>query len=80
MITTNETDDFSFDAVLELESSFVEHGMQEGFRIGEQLGREEGYQLGLAQGHELGKELGYYLGCALAWEYESVLLASKICS
>lgn len=54
---TEEGDNDSLDAVLNLEQGFVEVGLAEGARYGEAKGAEDGFSAGYSAGHGLGEEV-----------------------
>eukprot|EP00002_Diphylleia_rotans_P034803 TRINITY_DN7508_c0_g1_i1.p1 TRINITY_DN7508_c0_g1~~TRINITY_DN7508_c0_g1_i1.p1 ORF type:complete len:101 (+),score=18.48 TRINITY_DN7508_c0_g1_i1:43-345(+) len=51
-----------FDAILDLEGSFLREGSDEGIRDGKKSGLSSGYRIGLVKGREVGWEIGCYVG------------------
>lgn len=56
-----------FDAVLDMESEFIQTGTAEGCLVGQKRGYLEGKQMGIQKGSELGTEIGFYCGCVRTW-------------
>ncbi|OZJ03299.1 hypothetical protein BZG36_02274 [Bifiguratus adelaidae] len=59
--------DLDLDALVNLETMFMEYGYEDGMKAGELSGALEGRVLGCEKAFEISRELGYYYGCASTW-------------
>jgi len=66
-----------FEALINLEETFVATGREKGSRVGLQIGIAEGEKLGSSKGIEKGEEVGYYFGCLEIWKLISQLFPSE---